>query len=212
MSTETQLSTRREVLAGTAAAGAASLVPMHVAAAVPGQPSGEADSSMGKADDNTIRPFRFHATDAALSDLRRRIGATKWPSRELVAGCVAGRATRDDARTRALLADDYDWRRFEAKLNALPQFVTRSTGVDIHFIHVRSKHPNALPIIVTHGWPGSIIEQLKIIDPLTNPTAHGGARMDAFDVVIPSLPGQGFPASPPPSAGIPFGSLVRGPF
>jgi pimeloyl-ACP methyl ester carboxylesterase len=105
---------------------------------------------------------------------------------------------------------DYDWRKVEARLNALPQFVTNIDGVDIHSIHVRSKHQNALPLIVTHGWPGSIIEQLKIIDPLTNPTAHGGSSSDAFDVVIPSLPGYGFPGSPLRPAGIPSASHERG--
>jgi pimeloyl-ACP methyl ester carboxylesterase len=149
-------------------------------------------STSGKA----IRPFTFHASDEALEGLRRRIGATKWPSRELVGDASQGvqlQTTRELAR---YWQTDYDWRKFEKRLNALPQFVTTIDGVDIHFIHVRSKHPNALPVIITHGWPGSIIEQMKIIDPLTNPTAHGGEAADAFDVVIPSLPGHGFSGKP----------------
>jgi pimeloyl-ACP methyl ester carboxylesterase len=143
-----------------------------------------------------IRPFQCHASKEALAELRRRIGATKWPSRELVADASQGVQL---ATVRALAGywqNEYDWRKFEARLNAFPQFVTTIDGVDIHFIHVRSRHPNALPVIVTHGWPGSIIEQLKIIDPLVNPTAHGGNASDAFDVVIPSLPGYGFSGKP----------------
>jgi pimeloyl-ACP methyl ester carboxylesterase len=145
---------------------------------------------------DAIRPFKFHASDAALAELRRRIAATKWPTQELVTDASQG-VQLSTMRALALYwQSDYDWRRFEMRLNALPQFVTRIDGVDIHFIHVRSKQPNALPVIVTHGWPGSIIEQMKIIDPLTNPTAHGGTASDAFDVVIPSLPGYGFSGKP----------------
>jgi len=146
--------------------------------------------------DEAIRPFTFHASDEALRDLRRRIAATKWPSPELVSDASQGvqlATTRELAR---YWEKDYDWRKVETRLNALPQFITTIDGVDIHFIHVRSKNPNALPVIITHGWPGSIIEQLKIIDPLTNPTAHGGKASDAFDVVIPSLPGHGFSGKP----------------
>ena len=123
-----------------------------------------------------IRPFQVAFSDEELADLRRRIDATRWPERETVADDVAGRAARDDAGARALLGDRYDWRTCEAQLNALPQFITEIDGLDIHFIHVRSRHEDALPLIVTHGWPGSIIEQLKIIEPLTDPTAHGAAR------------------------------------
>src|SRR5215510_11700343 len=143
-----------------------------------------------------IRPFTYKATDAELEDLRRRIAATRWPEKETVDDDSQGvplALMRDLAK---YWATDYDWRRCEAKLNALPQFVTEIDGLDIHFIHVRSKHPGALPVIVTHGWPGSVVEQLKIIDPLTNPTAHGGTAADAFDVVIPSLPGYGFSGKP----------------
>ncbi len=147
-------------------------------------------------EDTSIRPFTYHATDAALADLRRRIAATKWPSPELVTDASQGvqlQTMRDLARYWEM---EYDWRKLEARLSTLPQFVTTIDGVDIHFIHVRSKLPNALPVIVTHGWPGSIIEQMKIIDPLTNPVAHGGQASDAFDVVIPSLPGHGFSGKP----------------
>jgi pimeloyl-ACP methyl ester carboxylesterase len=143
-----------------------------------------------------VRPFRFNVSEAELTELRRRINATKWPERETVADASQG---VQFATTQALArywATDYDWRTCEAKLNALPQFMTEIDGLDMHFIHVRSKHENALPLIVTHGWPGSFIEQLKIIDPLTNPTAHGASAEDAFDVVIPSLPGHGFSGKP----------------
>jgi pimeloyl-ACP methyl ester carboxylesterase len=144
----------------------------------------------------SIRPFQFHAPDEALADLRRRIAATKWPERETVTDASQGVQLATMRELARYWQTDYDWRKVEARLNALPQFITNIDGVDIHFIHVRSKHPNALPLIVTHGWPGSIIEQLKIIDPLTNPTAHGGSASDAFDVVIPSLPGYGFSGKP----------------
>jgi pimeloyl-ACP methyl ester carboxylesterase len=143
-----------------------------------------------------IRPFRVHFPDEALADLKRRIVATRWPEREIVTDQSQGVQLATVQKLARYWETEYDWRTCEAKLNALPQFITRIDGVDIHFIHVRSKHPNALPLIVTHGWPGSIIEQLKIIDPLTNPTAHGGRAEDAFDVVIPSLPGYGFSGKP----------------
>jgi len=143
-----------------------------------------------------IRPFRVHFSDEDLADLKRRIAATRWPAREIVADQSQGVQLATVQKLARYWATDYDWRKCEARLNALPNFVTTIDGVDIHFIHVKSKHPNALPMIVTHGWPGSIIEQLKIIDPLTNPTAHGGSASDAFDVVIPSLPGYGFSGKP----------------
>jgi pimeloyl-ACP methyl ester carboxylesterase len=157
-----------------------------------------AQASAGElvAGDTSIRPFQFHASDKALADLHRRIIATRWPSPELVNDATQGVQLETMRKLAHYWATDYNWRRVEAKLNALPQYVTNIDGVDIHFIHVRSKEKNALPIIITHGWPGSIIEQLKIIDPLTNPTAHGGAASDAFDVVIPSLPGYGFSGKP----------------
>ena len=153
-------------------------------------------ATSGGGDDAQIRRFAFHASPADLADLHRRIVATKWPSPELVADASQGVQLATMRELAHSWQTNYDWRRFEARLNALPQFMTTIDGVDIHFIHVRSKHPNALPVIVTHGWPGSIIEQMKIIDPLTNPTAHGGDASDAFDVVIPSLPGHGFSGKP----------------
>jgi pimeloyl-ACP methyl ester carboxylesterase len=143
-----------------------------------------------------IRPFHVHVPDADLKDLRKRILATRWPDQETVPDQRQGAQL---ARMKALVhywGTEYDWRKVEAKLNALPQFITTIDGVDIHFIHVRSKHQNALPLIITHGWPGSIIEQLKIIGPLTDPTAYGGKAEDAFDVVIPSLPGYGYSGKP----------------
>ena len=146
--------------------------------------------------DSAVRPFHVNFPEEALVDLRRRIAATRWPERETVTDQSQGVQLATIQKLARYWATDYDWRKVEAKLNALPQFMTEIDGLDIHFIHVRSKHENALPLIVTHGWPGSIIEQLKIIDPLTNPTAHGGSAADAFDVVIPSLPGYGFSGKP----------------
>ena len=146
--------------------------------------------------DASIRPFHFLASDEALADLKRRIAATKWPSQEVVRDSSQGVQLDTIRALASYWATQYDWRKVEARLDVLPQFVTNIDGVDIHFIHVRSKEKNALPIIVTHGWPGSIIEQLKIIDPLVNPAAHGGSAADAFDVVIPSLPGHGFSGKP----------------
>jgi pimeloyl-ACP methyl ester carboxylesterase len=144
----------------------------------------------------TIRPFQVSVPDEELADLRRRITGMRWPSRETVGDRSQGvqLATMQELARR--WATDYDWRRMEARLQALPQFVTEIDGVNIHFIHVRSQHDGALPMVVTHGWPGSIIEQLKIVDPLVNPTAHGASPEDAFDLVIPSLPGHGFSGTP----------------
>jgi pimeloyl-ACP methyl ester carboxylesterase len=148
------------------------------------------------AGDTAVRPFHVHVSDAELADLKQRVNATRWPDMETVADGSQGPQL---ARVQELVrywGTDYDWRRAEARLNALPQFTTNIDGLDIHFIHVRSRHRNALPVIITHGWPGSVIEQLKIIGPLTDPTAFGGRAEDAFDVVIPSLPGYGFSARP----------------
>ena len=147
-------------------------------------------------DDESVRPFRINIPDEALADLRRRIAATRWPDKETVADQSQGVQLATIQALARYWATNYDWRKCEAKLNALPQFITEIDGLDIHFIHVRSKHENALPLIVTHGWPGSIIEQLKIVDPLTNPTAHGASASDAFHVVIPSMPGYGFSGKP----------------
>jgi pimeloyl-ACP methyl ester carboxylesterase len=144
-----------------------------------------------------IRPFaKIKVPEAELAALRSRITATRWPEQETVADQSQGVQLATIQKLSRYWATEYDWRRCEARLNALPHFITEIDGLDIHFIHVRSQHENALPLIVTHGWPGSIIEQLKIIDPLTNPTAHGGNASDAFDLVIPSLPGYGFSGKP----------------
>ena len=143
-----------------------------------------------------IRPFQVGVPDDDLVELRRRIDSTRWPERETVDDDSQGLPLATMQELARYWATDYDWRKVEAKLNALPQFVTEIDGLDIHFLHVRSQHEDALPLIVTHGWPGSIIEQLKIIGPLTDPTSHGGSEADAFHVVIPSLPGHGFSAKP----------------
>lgn len=145
---------------------------------------------------DAIRPFRVAIPQEALVDLRRRIAATRWPARETVTDASQGVRLATMQQLASYWETRHDWRKVEARLNALPQFITTIDGVDIHFIHVRSKHPRALPVIVTHGWPGSVIEQLKIIGPLTDPTAHGGQASDAFDVVIPSIPGYGFSGKP----------------
>jgi len=148
------------------------------------------------ADKTAIRPFHANFPDSELAELRRRIDATRWPDRETVSDATQGVQLATVQALARYWASEYDWRKCEARLNALPQFITEIDGLDIHFIHVRSKHENALPLIVTHGWPGSIVEQLKIVDPLTNPTAHGASAADAFDVVIPSMPGYGFSGKP----------------
>jgi len=148
------------------------------------------------ADQTAIRPFLVNFPDTDLLDLRARISATRWPEREPVTDASQGPQLATMQKLARYWATEHDWRKVEAKLNALPQFVTEIDGLDIHFIHVRSHHENALPLIVTHGWPGSVIEMLKIVDPLTNPTAHGGSASDAFDLVIPSLPGFGFSGKP----------------
>jgi len=195
-----RLPTRRDVLATSAAAAAIGLLPGQFAAA---------------ADDNTIRPFKVNVPAEVIADLRQRIAATRWPDRETVDDRSQGIQLAKLQELMRYWGTDYDWRRAEAKLNALPQFMTNIDGVDIHFIHVRSRHQNALPLIVTHGWPGSVIEQLKIIGPLTDPTAHGGSAEDAFDIVIPSLPGYGFSGrptgtGPPASAAATSGGTVAG--
>ena len=173
--------TRRELLAATSAVSAISMLPGTLRAA---------------AGDASIRPFTVSISQDEITELRRRIAATRWPDKETVADQSQGVQLATMQKLADYWATDYDWRKCEAKLNALPQFITEIDGLEIHFIHVRSKHEEALPLIVTHGWPGSIIEQLKIIDPLTNPTAHGGNASDAFHVVIPSMPGYGFSGKP----------------
>ena len=173
------LPARRDLLLAAAAAGAANILsaPLHAA---PGE----------------IRPFQVRFSDEALLDLRRRISATRWPTQELVRDASQGVQLATIKAVAEYWENNYDWRRIEARLNSLPMFLTEIDGLDIHFIHVRSKHSGALPLIITHGWPGSIIEQLKTIGPLTDPTAHGGTAGDAFDVIIPSIPGHGFSAEP----------------
>jgi pimeloyl-ACP methyl ester carboxylesterase len=172
---------RREVLAASAAVAASRLIPTQAHAATTS---------------DAIRPFKINVPDAELTELRRRINATRWPERETVTDESQGVPLAMIQELAHYWATEHEWRKCEAKLNGLPQFITEIDGLDIHFIHVRSKHENALPLIVTHGWPGSVIEQLKIIDPLTNPTAHGASASDAFHLVIPSLPGYGFSGKP----------------
>jgi pimeloyl-ACP methyl ester carboxylesterase len=146
--------------------------------------------------DESIRSFHVNVSDAALVDLRRRVTATYWPERELVTDASQGVQLATMRALASYWQTEYDWRNVEARLNALPEFITNIDGLEIHFVHVRSKNPNALPVIITHGWPGSVIEQLKVIGPLTDPTTHGGQAGDSFDVVIPSLPGHGFSGKP----------------
>ena len=172
---------RRHFLAFSAAAGAAGVLSSKLQA---------------ETEDGAIRPFRVDVPEEALVDLRKRIAATKWPERETVSDATQGVQFATMRELARYWETDYDWRKVESRLNGLPQFITEIDGLDIHFIHVRSKHEDALPLIVTHGWPGSVIEQLKIVEPLTNPTAHGGSASDAFHLVIPSLPGYGFSGKP----------------
>jgi hypothetical protein len=186
------------VLAASAAGGAARVLPSSAT------------------NPNAIRPFRFTASKEALDDLRRRVNATKWPERETVTDASQGVQLATIQALARYWGTEYDWRKSEARLMALPNFITEIDGLDIHFIHVRSKHENALPMIVTHGWPGSIIEQMKVIEPLTNPTAHGGTTADAFHLVIPSLPGYGFSGKPtkpgwnPVTIGKAWATLMQG--
>jgi pimeloyl-ACP methyl ester carboxylesterase len=173
--------TRRCLLSTAAAAGAVGLLPARLLAAT---------------EDNAIRPFRIDIPEAALVDLRRRVVATRWPDRETVTDQSQGvRLAKIQALAR-YWGTEYDWRKAEAKLNAMPQFVTAIDGLDIQFAHIRSRHPNALPLIITHGWPGSVLELLKVVGPLTDPTAHGGRAEDAFHLVLPSMPGYGFSGKP----------------
>jgi pimeloyl-ACP methyl ester carboxylesterase len=179
--------TRRGFIVGSAAA--LSATPVAFASAGQPQPRPAAPGA-------AIRPFRVNVLQARLDDMRRRIAATQWPEKETVADASQGVPLATMRELAQYWAREYDWRKCEAKLNMLPQFITEIDGLDIHFIHVRSRHANALPLVVNHGWPGSTIEQLKIIDPLVNPTAHGASASDAFDVVIPSMPGYGFSGKP----------------
>ena len=181
MSTIRQSSDGGEALAASAAAAASSRVSRQARA---------------ETKSDAIREFHVNVPESELTELRRRINATRWPDRETVSDATQGVQLATTQALARYWATEYDWRKCEARLNALPQFITEIDGLDIHFIHVRSKHENALPLIVTHGWPGSIIEQMKIIDPLTNPTAHGVSASDSFHVVIPSMPGYGFSGKP----------------
>src|SRR5882762_6916773 len=181
---------RRSLTARTAVASLA-----FATATIPVLAGGES-GAVTKEDTNAIRPFHINVPEEKLTDLRRRLAATQWPDKETVTDQSQGIQLATMKELVRYWGTDYDWRKIEAKLNALPQFVTEIDGVDIHFIHVRSKHENALPLIVTHGWPGSVIEQLKIIEPLTNPTAHGASASDAFHLVIPSIPGYGYSGKP----------------
>jgi pimeloyl-ACP methyl ester carboxylesterase len=182
--------------AAVLAAGFGAAGPAHAQTAPPAA-AGAALPQRGTAPDPaSIRPFRVEAPQAALDDLRRRIAASRWPDRETVADRSQGAQLAQLQPLLRYWGTDYDWRKAEARLNALPQFVTEIDGLDVHFIHVRSRHPNALPLIVTHGWPGSVVELLNVVGPLTDPTAHGGGAGDAFDLVIPSIPGYGFSGKP----------------
>jgi pimeloyl-ACP methyl ester carboxylesterase len=185
---------RRESIKFGASGMALSLLPASALAAAQSESQTPKEDAM--TDKTAIRPFHVNVPETELTELNRRIKLTRWPERELVGDITQGVQLGTMQALAKYWASDYDWRKCEARLNALPNFVAEIDGLDIHFIHVRSKHENALPIIVTHGWPGSVVEQLKIIDPLTNPTAHGGKASDAFDVVIPSMPGYGFSAKP----------------
>lgn len=189
------LTPSRRRFIGVAIAASATGGLSRIAFAEPAHSITEISQPVG-APDTAIRTLRIQVPEAQLVDLKRRVGATRWPGRETVQDPSQGVQLVTMQRLADYWHTSYDWRKVETKLNALPQFVTEIDGLDIHFIQVRSKHPNALPVIVTHGWPGSIIEQLKIIAPLTDPTAHGGTAAQAFDVVIPSLPGYGFSGKP----------------
>jgi pimeloyl-ACP methyl ester carboxylesterase len=160
------------------------------------QPTPIGAQTKGADEANAIRPFRINVPEAALVDLRRRVAATRWPDREVVTDQSQGVRLAKLQELVRYWGTDYDWRKAEAKLNALPQFVTKIDGLDIQFVHVRSRHPNAMPLIMTHGWPGSIFELLKVIGPLTDPTAYGGRAEDAFDLVLPTMPGYGFSGKP----------------
>jgi len=187
---------RRRFFGATAAAVAAILLSVSAYPASQRSSDMNAVPKQAGSDDTAIRPFHVNFPEAKLVDLRNRINATVWPDKETVSNEDEGVQLATMQNLARYWSTEYDWRKIEAKLNAVPNFVTDIDGLEIHFIHVKSKHKNALPIIITHGWPGSIIEQMKLIEPLTNPTAFGGTAADAFDVVIPSMPGYGFSERP----------------
>ena len=186
MTDQTSDQTRRTMLAGTAAVsiGLTVLSGLNISEARPPMPT------------DSIRPFHVEIPQAKLDDMRRRIMSTVWPEKETVSDDTQGVQLATMQKLAKYWGGEYDWRKVEARLNSYPQFITEIDGLDIHFLHVKSKHENAMPVIVTHGWPGSVVEQLKIIEPLVNPTAHGGTAADAFHVVIPSIPGYGFSGKP----------------
>jgi pimeloyl-ACP methyl ester carboxylesterase len=205
MSAESPAPTRRHFFATSAAAGAAGLSLLSAPAAFAQNSIGDdgqgpiADASPARrapTGDKSIRPFRIRVPEAVLVDLRRRVVATRWPDRETVSDQSQGVRLAKIQPLVRYWGTRYDWRKVEKRLNALPQFVTEIDGLDIQFAHVRSRHPNAMPLVMTHGWPGSIMELLKVIGPLTDPTAHGGRAEDAFDLVLPSMPGYGFSGKP----------------
>jgi pimeloyl-ACP methyl ester carboxylesterase len=189
---------RNRLIAITAQLTALGLVPFTLSshAQTVAAEDAQAPAQRAVVEDESIRPFQASLPQAAIAELRQRIAATRWPDRETVTDRSQGVQLDPFQELVHYWGTDYDWRKAEAKLNAYPQFVTRIDGLDIHFIHVRSRHPNAMPLIITHGWPGSVFEQLKVIGPLTDPTAHGGRAEDAFEVVIPSMPGYGFSGRP----------------
>ena len=190
------LKPRRAILVGSDTRPVNGRTPSHRLAKTTNVGSHMAVMVEKSAGDTTIRPFTIETPEADLDDLRARIAATHWPERETVADDSQGVPLATMQNLARYWGTDYDWRRCEAELNALPQFITEIDGLDIHFIHVRSQHEDALPLVVNHGWPGSIIEQLKIIERLTDPTAHGASAGDAFHVVLPSMPGYGFSGKP----------------
>jgi pimeloyl-ACP methyl ester carboxylesterase len=200
MSAASSSNSRRSFLATSAAASAFGLLLLaaswHAQTVPAAEQVNQSKESKSRPDASEIRPFHINVPEEDLVDLRRRIAATRWPDRETVTDQSQGVKLARLQEFVRYWGTGYDWRKAEAKLNALPQFVTNIDGLDVHFIHVRSRHKNALPVIITHGWPGSVIELLKIIGPLTDPTAHGGRPEDAFDVVIPSVPGYGFSGKP----------------
>ena len=174
----------------------AEMTPLESTAGVVFTSSATAEKQAAPRGSTALRPFRVNVPESDLIEMRRRIDATRWPEKEPVADLSQGVPLATMQKLARYWTSEYDWRKVEAKLNSYPQFITEIDGLDIHFLHVRSKEKNALPVIITHGWPGSVIEQLKLVDALTNPVAHGGLASDAFDVVIPSMPGYGFSAKP----------------
>jgi pimeloyl-ACP methyl ester carboxylesterase len=206
MSSASAPTTRRRFFAASAAAGAAGLGALSSPSSVfaqktasddlQGPAAGTYPAQRAPTGDGSVRPFRIHVPDAVLIDLRRRVKATRWPARETVSDLSQGVRLEKIKPLVEYWGTQYDWRKVEKRLNALPQFVTEIDGLDIQFAHVRSRHPDALPLVMTHGWPGSIMELLKVIGPLTDPTAHGGKAEDAFHLVLPSMPGYGFSGKP----------------